>query len=69
MVHPQDGSYVHKAVLLYYSLREGKHSSVDVTPILGANHVKILCSVIDLHIVFICCIYLIMLCNLLTVDV
>ena len=27
VVHPQDGSYVHKTVLLYYSLREGKHSS------------------------------------------
>ena len=27
MVRPQDGSYVHRTVLLYYSLREGKHSS------------------------------------------
>ena len=28
VVHPQDGSYVHRTMLLYYSLREGKHSSV-----------------------------------------
>ena len=27
VVRPQDGSYVHRTVLLYYSLREGKHSS------------------------------------------
>ena len=27
MVRPQDGSYVHRTVLLYYSLREGKHNS------------------------------------------
>ena len=27
VVRPQDGSYVHIIVLLYYSLREGKHSS------------------------------------------
>ena len=27
VVFPQDGSYVHRTVLLYYSLREGKHSS------------------------------------------
>ena len=28
VVRPQDGSYVHRTVLLYYSLREGKHNSV-----------------------------------------
>ena len=27
VVCPQDGSYVHRTVLLYYSLREGKHNS------------------------------------------
>ena len=27
VVRPQGGSYVHRTVLLYYSLREGKHSS------------------------------------------
>ena len=27
VVRPEDGSYIHRTVLLYYSLREGKHSS------------------------------------------
>ena len=34
-----------------------KHSSVDVTSIQEVNHVKIMCYVIDLCVVFICCMY------------